>query len=517
MTIKHKKNGAYADIVGMQFKKNGTYAAVVGAFVKVNGVYQNVLSGGGNLAYKGITATRNALPNTYASTGAVKYMQNRIKKTATSAMTQVEMWFTNITPVGTTEIPGGLGTMAGTIDSASIEYPAGTFTRATFAGQQVGTFVGGPQILVAIAPVAIPEGADYYEWNLCNWTSTYSPNYSDGMNNSINPLSNISGEMSQTSANPLTDYTMTGTGMTNTAFQGTSYRAAAHVGTTTKDAYALFADSKGRAALSWDSNLDTKGFKGEVGRGLEKRAAIMNLGVNGDSYANVTTDNAYLIRAQFAALCNKAIDCLGTNDLGTGATISKAQFETYISQFKTKLNWGSKPYLKATITPRSTTTDNGMTTANQTPVASNASRIALNDALRAGTVAGVTGFVEIADAVETARNSGILIVPAGARVITDAQSFGSNGMNSTVTNWTNADIGKLVLGQSGGAAVITNLQTAVLARASSFFGTFGPNGTAYVGIPAFGPPGSDLLHLSPAMELLIANSSAFDFAGPVVR
>lgn len=62
MSIKYKKNGAYADIVGMQFKKNGVYAAVVGAFVKVNGAYQNVLSSGPSVAGVSLIGPSSGVP-----------------------------------------------------------------------------------------------------------------------------------------------------------------------------------------------------------------------------------------------------------------------------------------------------------------------------------------------------------------------------------------------------------------------------------------------------------------------
>jgi lysophospholipase L1-like esterase len=64
------------------------------------------------------------------------------------------------------------------------------------------------------------------------------------------------------------------------------------------------------------------------------------------------------------------------------------------------------PVFQNTITPSTTSTDSWATTGNQTPESSNAVRVQVNDWIRT-VPSPLSGYFEIADLAETARNSGI--------------------------------------------------------------------------------------------------------------
>lgn len=103
-------------------------------------------------------------------------------------------------------------------------------------------------------------------------------------------------------------------------------------------------------------------------------------------------------------LYNRALSAYGINDVTGGQTLVAMQgrLQSVWAQLKAM---GCKVY-QTTLTPVSTSTDSWATTVNQTTAASNAVRIAVNDWIRT-VPAGLDDVIEVADIVETARNSGI--------------------------------------------------------------------------------------------------------------
>jgi hypothetical protein len=104
---------------------------------------------------------------------------------------------------------------------------------------------------------------------------------------------------------------------------------------------------------------------------------------------------------------------LGTNDVGR----TLVQMQTDLTTIWTALsNRGMKVHA-GTIPPGTTSTDSWATTANQTKKATEATRVAFNDWIRT-TPAPLAGYVETADACETARNSGFWKVNGAANYAT---------------------------------------------------------------------------------------------------
>lgn len=99
-----------------------------------------------------------------------------------------------------------------------------------------------------------------------------------------------------------------------------------------------------------------------------------------------------------------AIVEFGINDITNGASLGTMQTRLgAVWAALTRL--GIKVY-QTTITPVSTSTDSWATTGNQTTHATNSVRTSVNDWIRT-TPSPLSGYFEVADTVESARNSGI--------------------------------------------------------------------------------------------------------------
>jgi lysophospholipase L1-like esterase len=164
-------------------------------------------------------------------------------------------------------------------------------------------------------------------------------------------------------------------------------------------------------------------------------------GQNVNTYATTTGADK---RLAFMAKASRVVLAIGTNDLVLLGR-SAAQLEADILATATKVIGrstvsGLRVYAQ-TLAPRVTTTDNYATLANQTPLTSEAARVAYNDWLRAGAPVNATtkapvavgtggallsgtdghplaGYLELADTVESSRNSGKWKVNGTANYLT---------------------------------------------------------------------------------------------------
>lgn len=166
---------------------------------------------------------------------------------------------------------------------------------------------------------------------------------------------------------------------------------------------------------------------------------------------------------------------LGTNDVNQGRTVAQVQASLVALWFERAAT--GKPIMVATLPPITTSTDAWTTTAGQTATANEANRVAVNNWVRDGApiLAGaaaptgssavgtlrmgqaghpVSDYLEIADPVETARNSGIW--KATGRVVNDAaMTAGQPTLTSASAAFTSADSGRVVQVAGAGAAGAT--------------------------------------------------------------
>lgn len=132
-------------------------------------------------------------------------------------------------------------------------------------------------------------------------------------------------------------------------------------------------------------------------RALNNNYSFVQLAMGSDSASLWNTAANRKRRLPFIGYCTHLVVALGTNSQAT----AQADLTTL---YATLAQYGL-PIWAVTIPPRTTSTDSWAATANQTVTANEAARVATNAFIRGGP-ANVTGYFEVADAVETARDSG---------------------------------------------------------------------------------------------------------------
>jgi lysophospholipase L1-like esterase len=166
--------------------------------------------------------------------------------------------------------------------------------------------------------------------------------------------------------------------------------------------FALVGDSIVQGALA------TTQYEGGYASGLLSAGVpFVKIAKGGESAFNVTSLGGFSRRLSVITGCTDAIVEYGTNDAVAGRTAAQLQADL-VTIYGRLTRMGIKRIWQTTITPRTTSTDSFATTANQTPVSGFAvggARDQVNAWIRANT-AGITGYIEVADAVESSRNSG---------------------------------------------------------------------------------------------------------------
>jgi len=282
--------------------------------------------------------------------------------------------------------PGAVRTIA-----ADIEYPAGVFTRVTFGGaNSVVMADGATQVPSDAITVNIPKGAQY-------WINTYQQS-----------AAGIIFYLSVLSSDVLLDHSsQNAADLTCTAWTGL-YGAVANFGP-----YAILATTRSPCVATIGDSLlcNTGGTSGKgvygglLSPGIAPFLPVLDLS-RGGQWAQHWAEGGGAKRATYLDYATHGIIELGVNDYATLRTAAQviANRQT-IRGLKPSLKW-----FQTTITPRATSSDSWVTLTNQTTNTYNAVRIAINEQVRGG-MEGFVGYIELADALESARNSGIFKAP----------------------------------------------------------------------------------------------------------
>lgn len=222
-------------------------------------------------------------------------------------------------------------------------------------------------------------------------------------------------------------------------------------------------------------------------RALSGQAGMINASKGGDLLTWFQATNGSRRRIRNATRTNSAIIEYGPNDFSGGESADTVQAAVLDTAPKIRRMGNSKVFV-LTVCPRTTSTDNWATTANQTPVSGNSQRIAYNTWLRAGApidpttkaavavgtpgalVVGqfrhpISDVFDVAAQVESSLNSGVW-KPA-RRVITGSITSGSSTLTTSSTfNGANQENGGdtgstffLAGAGAAGAALTGNLAT----------------------------------------------------------
>ncbi|WP_083662417.1 MULTISPECIES: SGNH/GDSL hydrolase family protein [unclassified Rhodococcus (in: high G+C Gram-positive bacteria)] len=350
----------------------------------------------GSAAYAPATplavATRSKTGNPRLSTSAAAALSDgtataqmtRVRHRATAGAHSVRFVYTNIAG-------GSVGPNPITV-KAAFEYSLGAIVPVFFNGSRTGVCAPGGILVSDPIPVELADNDLFYSRNLVTVGSA-------GEKWPLGPyISTSVGD--GTAATDLVDSGAITGGNATYAF-GPSAIVGSKVGAAT--AVLLLGDSilQGLGDGSSEPTTDA----GWGARALNNEYGYVNVALAGEEASQFQPGNARrLSRLPLARYCTHAIVNHGINDVKADSTT--AQIQQRLTNIWTALaNMGLKVY-QSTLTPVTTgtfTTEAGQTKQTQ---AREDVRIAVNTWIRS-TPAPLTGFLEAADAVETARNSGI--------------------------------------------------------------------------------------------------------------
>lgn len=354
---------------------------------------QIIAIGGYDVApYFGQVATRSYVSNFLAASSQAMCRTRHIAKdTITAVQVAYGAWRYQADT-------GDIVTAAMTVNVA-LEYPVGVIV-GTFAwnGASNKLIPSGETALSDALACNVPSGAEF-------WLRLYVVMASGG----VPQMGTGSGGNDQAYAgeamnlgSSIADQTAGGTITNNNG--GRNIYPLAVVGMTGKASFYLIGDSK--TAGSGEEGAVGAGDTGELARSIGAAGyAYINAGVSSDFAVNRAHRSRRI--AALAQYCSHVVVQLGFNDLFSGG-YTAAQIMSNLNNIYSQ--YPSKPILQATITPTTTSTDAWATTGNQAVRPGEAERVTLNGLIRAKPIP-LVGVLEIADVMETARNSGIFKAP----------------------------------------------------------------------------------------------------------
>ena len=308
--------------------------------------------------YEGQVATRVSMFEKKSSAGLTQVMSRKYHY-ARDTLSSIKLIFPNF-------YDGDAGIGASASVTASVEYPAGTFTQVLFSGSATGTIPDGDYLVSDAVSVSIPDGAKFYTrvFQSCASGFPYSEIQGDTTGGDITAWA-ISGLADKTMSNP----------MPANAVERYCYGPIGIVGMTTRPSVAIIGDSR-QSGYSDIAN-DSTGNIGEVARSIGESLAYMQLGNTGESAQGFLLNASK--RSLLISYCTNIISNFGVNSVFGGVTASTA-----FTQIKDLQGMFCKRFGQLTIPTETTSTDSFATLDNQTPVSGEAECLALNTLIRNG-------------------------------------------------------------------------------------------------------------------------------------
>lgn len=337
--------------------------------------------------YLGQVATRSYSPNKVTGTNTT--LMSRTLHTARDSVTALQLEFANRCIDSTTGYESqSSGNMSIT---ASIEYPLGNIVgQVLWSGVATGTIAPGEHLLSDALAVVIPSGAQFA-------VLSYSVNAAAGV-----PYATVTGNgfkltgEALESGTTVVDKTLSGT-ITDNGAGGLVFPSAI-VATTTKPSFLLIGDSR---TQGYGDTATGDGDVGEIARSIGPTCAYINSGISSDRA--MYRGRVAGFNRRVATYVSHVISELGAADTDSAAGRTAAQtiasLQNLYSQFPTKT------VIQSTTTPITTGTWSGSGGAGQTRNAGYTEQNTVNDWIRT-TPAPLAAYLEVADVVMTARNSG---------------------------------------------------------------------------------------------------------------
>lgn len=277
--------------------------------------------------------------------------------------------------------------------TASVEYPAGTFTPFRFAGGPTGAIAPGGMLISDPCPVAIPNGARF-------WIRQWFSNGTGGV-----PFcmfvggAAIVGHVDAVAFGQHVDDRTMG-GEVRATQGGIACYPAAIVADSIAPSIALIGDS--RVAGVTDIRNDATGDGGELARLIGPAHAYIGMGIPSDTA--IGTVRSFAHRTALLGYCSAMIDNLGINDIYIDHGIDVATIAAARTRVASMCAPGTTVY-GTTLTPVTTSTDGFRTEVGQAVFGGEAARRAFNAAARAG-IPGEMNCIDLAavlDPDETGR------------------------------------------------------------------------------------------------------------------
>lgn len=353
--------------------------------------------------YTGFVATRGIVSNDRHATN--KQAMTRTAHWARDDITSLQLVLGNWCARQST----GVETNAGGITTykVAIEYPVGTFTLVPFSGATLGTAADGATLISDAVSVTIPRGAKFFIRQLIDSAGLIVYYSHSGLTN----LGTALGEGAEFAVSGITDKVTSGT---VTAATATNVYPIAIIATTSRPSIMFIGDSREAG------QGDTMGVDGNTGHGPRtighKYAYGGSMGPGDRAAFFVASGTKRLALVPYAShiICN-----LGINDLNGGAASAAAtliSLQSIWASVATAKQTQAKLY-QCTLEPWTTSAD-WSTTAGQTVMSWEANRITLNNTFRLLPQTNLNGVIEVADVLESSRNSGFWAVNGTANAYT---------------------------------------------------------------------------------------------------
>lgn len=225
------------------------------------------------------------------------------------------------------------------------------------------------------------------------------------------------------------------------------FRPAYIIGVTDTGALGLLQDSRGEPSNGDWPDVGGSPFAGDGESVWGNTGPTLNLGLAADSFTNWNTPASSSVRRSLLKYCQNIACHLGINDV---AATNYAQYQSRVATFLASAEISIRKKWAGTLPPWQNTSTDGYTTvagqSSSNPAQYETNRVSHNNSVRAVT-AGFDGpGIEVADLMETSRDSGKIKVAPNGRTVSDlVVTSGSNLVSSATANFTTDDTGRYIL------------------------------------------------------------------------
>lgn len=362
---------------------------------------------------------------------------------------------------------------------ASIEYLGVLYPLFFPSGKQIQLMKPGLRIDTIPLGIEIPAGAQFWVRTWCNRI----------ISNTFTASNGEAGNLTANQTNFPRNITVRGSFAAVADGGGVSFSSSTGV-----DPFLVDFTNSGSVAASANEGYAPYGISGTPSAGSARASILFGDSISmgtGDVFTNATGGIGWQVRAlkslslpylhaalggetagtvngvqyvtnrfNSARRASTAIVSLGTNDLLT-TPLTAAQLQTQLLSIRDKLLSRVDQVIFSTIIPRATSTDNFLTVRNQSPVTTNnfnAQRILFNNWLRGSGLP----FLEAADKIESARDSGVYKAPNVAAESGTSTAFTSTVCTDTSKSWTtNQWVGYTLIVAGQASEIISNTSNAL--------------------------------------------------------